>query len=396
MKLTVETSALPYPDTRPFEIVERKGRGHPDTLADALAEHFSVALGRYYQDKFGQILHHNVDKVLLLGGDARPRFGGGEVIKPIEVFLAGRAMVSFKGVEVPVAELAVESCREVFRRTFHCLDAKSHVKIHCLVRPGSEDLVDLFERERRTGIWHANDSSIGVGYAPLSSLERQVIELDRALDRPEFRRQYPTYGEDTKILATRSRGGTEFALACALCDRYVSSLDDYAQKKSELVELLRRVTPRDANIILNAADAPDRGSIYLTVTGTSAESGDDGQTGRGNRANGLITPGRPMTMEAVAGKNAVSHAGKLYNLVARAIAESVILEIPEIKAAECYLVSRIGRPVKEPQLAHVRIAPPPGAGAADFAIPIEGIVQRQLGGLDKLRQDLLDEALVIF
>lgn len=397
MKLVVDISALPVPGTQPFEIVERKGSGHPDTLADALAEHFSVALSRYYLDRFGQILHHNVDKVLVLGGEARAKFGGGEVTKPIEVFFAGRATLNFKGVPVPVEALAVESCREVFRRTFHTLDPERHVKIHCLVRPGSEDLVELFERERRGGVWYANDSSIGVGFAPLSHLERQVLAIDRALCNQSSRLQLPAYGEDIKILATRRRGKTEIALACAFCDRYVSGIADYIQKKSELASFVAHAASAEALIgAVNAADAPERGSIYLTVTGTSAESGDDGQTGRGNRANGLITPGRPMTMEAVAGKNSVSHAGKLYNLVARAVAEAVILEIPEIRAAECYLVSRIGQPVKEPQLAHVRVTTHAGAGPADYALRIEGILQRQLAELDRLRQLLLDEALAIF
>jgi S-adenosylmethionine synthetase len=397
MKLTVDTSALPSPGTTPFEIVERKGIGHPDTLADALAEHFSVALSRYYLDRFGHILHHNVDKVLVLGGEARPKFGGGEVVKPIEVFIAGRATLSFKGVQVPVETLAIESSRDVFRQIFHTLDPIRHVKVHCLVRPGSEDLVELFERERSSGVWHANDSSIGVGFAPLSHLERQVLAIDRSLSDPSRRLQHPAYGEDTKLLAIRRHGKTEITVACAFCDRYVSSIADYSQKKAELAALFAPAAGPDTTIdAINAADAPERGSIYLTVTGTSAESGDDGQTGRGNRANGLITPGRPMTMEAVAGKNSVSHAGKLYNLVARAVAEAVILEMPEIRAAECYLVSRIGQPVREPRLAHVRVTPPPGAGVADYALRIEGIVQRHLGELDRLRQKLLDEALMIF
>lgn len=396
MKLVVDTSALPLPGTQPFEIVERKGLGHPDTLADALAEHFSVALSRFYLDRFGHILHHNVDKVLVLGGEARPEFGGGKVTRPIEVFFAGRATTTFKGVPVPVETLAVESSRQVFRRIFHTLDPERHVKVHCLVRPGSGDLVELFERERRNAVWLANDSSIGVGFAPLSPLERHVLEIDRALSQLALRNTHPAFGEDTKFLALRGHGKVEITVACAFCDRYVSGLDDYVKKKTELQSIVGHVAGSAVAVAVNAADAPERGSIYLTVTGTSAESGDDGQTGRGNRANGLITPGRPMTMEAVAGKNPVSHVGKIYNLVARAVAEAVILEIPEIRAAECYLVSRIGQSVKEPQLAHVRVTTHAGAGPADYALPIEGIVQRQFGDLDRLRQKLLDESLVIF
>ena len=87
--MSIEISPLdsPSPATLPIEIVERKGVGHPDTICDALAETLSVALSRFYLDRFGAILHHNVDKALLWGGAARPRFGGGEVLQPIELYL---------------------------------------------------------------------------------------------------------------------------------------------------------------------------------------------------------------------------------------------------------------------------------------------------------------------
>ena len=95
--------------------------------------------------------------------------------------------------------------------------------------------------------------------------------------------------------------------------------------------------------------------------------------GRGNRINGLITPCRPMTLEAPAGKNPVSHVGKLYNVAARGIAEAIVSEIPEIDAAECYLSSRIGQQVGEPHFVELRLA----AGAqppAAFRKRVEPIV----------------------
>src|SRR5256714_9041159 len=38
------------------EIVERKGIGHPDSIADGLAETVSVALCKMYKERFGRIL----------------------------------------------------------------------------------------------------------------------------------------------------------------------------------------------------------------------------------------------------------------------------------------------------------------------------------------------------
>jgi len=395
--LRVDTTALPHPEAQAFEIVERKGLGHPDTLADALAEEFSMALSRYYRDRFGRVLHHNVDKVLVLGGESQPRFGGGVVTRPIEIFFAGRATAAFKGVTVPVETLAIEASRHVLRRTFHALDLDRHVKVHCLARPGSPDLVDLFDRQMREGKWLANDSSIGTGFAPLSRLEKLVLDVDRQLAHPATRALTPAYGEDTKLLAVRQHGETTLTVACAMCDRYLSHAADYAAKKNALAALVASTAGISGDAVtVNAADAPEAGSFYLTVTGTSAEAGDDGQTGRGNRGNGLITPGRPMTLEALAGKNSFSHAGKLYNIVAQHVAEAVILEIPEIRAAECYLVSCIGRPLTEPQLAQVRILTHAGAGPADYTLAIEGIVARHLAELDRLSDQLISGALTIF
>jgi S-adenosylmethionine synthetase len=259
-----------------------------------------------------------------------------------------------------------------------------------LVRPGSEDLVDLFLRQQHTGVWRANDSSIGVGYAPMSSLEWRVLEIDRLLTSPEVRRDHPAYGEDTKLLAVRHGEETNVTVACAFCDRHVGDLGSYLGQKSELKALVAQSGDGRIEVRVNAADDPGKGSIYLTVTGTSAEAGDDGQAGRGNRLNGLITPGRPMTMESVAGKNPVSHVGKIYNYAAKAIAETIVRQVPDAAAAECYLASQIGAPVAEPRLAHVRLATRDGRPVAELHREVEPIVHQELARLDTLWQSLLD------
>ena len=67
---------------------------------------------------------------------------------------------------------------------------------------------------------------------------------------------------------------------------------------------------------INTRDDAARQELYLTAIGSSIESGDEGVVGRGNRANGLISMLRPMSVEGVSGKNPVYHVGKLYNLAA--------------------------------------------------------------------------------
>jgi len=272
-------SSIPTPYYgRPVEIVERKGIGHPDTICDALAEELSRTLCQYYLDNFGLILHHNVDKALLWGGTSQPKFGGGEIISPIEIFLAGRATSEYKGVSVPVEELVEQSCTNWLRSNFHVLDAEQHVKLHSLIRPGSSDLVELYLRQEATGIALANDTSCGVGYAPLSEMERMVLQVERTLNSVEIKAAYPETGEDIKVMAIRRHEDIELTVSCAFVDRYIADADDYVQKKLQLARLVEKtaetVSDRNIDVIVNAADDLNTSSLFLTVTGTSAESGE--------------------------------------------------------------------------------------------------------------------------
>lgn len=396
MTFQIATSQSPDPAARPFEIVERKGLGHPDTICDALAERLSAALCRFWRERVGRILHHNVDKVLLCGGAAQPRFGGGKVTAPIEIIFGGRATRQFKGINTPIEALAHEVTRDFIRQHFHILDPECHVKVRCLIRPSSHDLVELFQRHSPGDAPLANDSSIGVGFAPLSAVEENVLAIDRTLHSPEIRRRNPAFGEDTKLLAVRRSSAVAFTVACAFCDRHVSDLADYLAQKAALAAIVTRTAGEGASTTVNAADDPSTGSVYLTVTGTSAEGGDDGEAGRGNRANGLITPCRPMSIEGVAGKNPVSHTGKVYNLTATAIAQHIVDVIPNAVAAECYLVSRIGKPITDPEFAHVRVATRNGQPLGDVDAAIAEIVRADLGKISALEATLLQNSLAIF
>lgn len=394
--MRIAVSRLPGagPDRHAIEIVERKGLGHPDTICDGLAEAVSLALCRAYRERFGAILHHNVDKVLLRGGEARPAFGGGELISPIEIYLAGRATRSVKGAELPIEELSVDACRGWLRQHLPALDAARHVKLHILLRPGSQDLVDVFARQQRAGRVLANDTSCGVGYAPLNRLERTTYAVEQHLNSAAVKRDHPEIGSDIKIMGVRQGGDLRFTVAAALIGAHVVDIADYLDKKVQIVEMVRgiarEVTGRDAaGVEVNAADDPPR-SVYLTATGTSAEAGDDGEAGRGNRANGLITPYRPMTMESVAGKNPVNHVGKLYNLTAGLIAANLTSKVEGILAAQCLMVSEIGRPIEQPQIVDLQILPAPGMRLASLARHAEDIVRRHLTSVFRLVDDLID------
>jgi S-adenosylmethionine synthetase len=379
----------PSAATAPFEIVERKGVGHPDTICDALTEGLSHALCRFYIERFGLILHHNVDKALLWGGAARPAFGGGEVLEPIEIYIAGRATREARGVAVPVETLAIESSRAWLRANLPALDPERHVRIRTLIRPSSPDLVALFVRQRAAGAALANDTSVGVGFAPLDPLERAVLAVERRLNAPATRAAHPEIGPDVKVMGARAGESLRITVACAIVGRHVRDLPDYLAAKARVrgiaFDAAREVAGTWAiDVDVNTADGETADSIYLTVTGTSAEGGDDGQVGRGNRANGLITPYRPMSLEAVAGKNPVTHVGKLYNLVATRIAHAVVDAVPGVSEAHCYLLSQIGKPIDAPQVFDVKLRLADPDALASLRARIEAVAHDELAGIHGL------------
>ena len=392
-QISVTALAAPAPGAAAHEIAERKGRGHPDSICDALAENLSIGLARFYLERFGAILHHNVDKALLLGGAARPAFGGGELLEPIEITLAGRATRRYRGVTVPVDELAVELSREWLRGHLRNIDPVRDVRVVPRVRETSPDLAALFLRHGAGGVPLANDTSFGAGFAPLDRLERAVLAVEQRLGSTETGREFPEIGDDVKVLGVRSAERLELTVACAFVGRHVRDLGDYFAKK-ERVRLLAAAAAREAaggevEVEVNAADGDTAESVYLTVSGLSAEAGDDGQVGRGNRVNGLITPYRPMSLVAAAGKNPVSHTGKLYNLLAERIARELADALPSADEAYCYLLSRIGSPVNEPQLADVRLRlADPGMSDALRRGALK-IVRAQLRSAPELWRDVL-------
>lgn len=370
-------------DDDAVEVVERKGLGHPDTVCDALAEALSRNLCQAYRQRFGQILHHNVDKALLCGGRARASFGGGHVETPIHIYLAGRATARVGDLTVPVRDLAIDGSRDWLRRHMHALDAELHVVLHERIQPGSQDLQTLFARRDGRQITLANDTSIGVGHAPLTPLERLVLAVEKRINGRDRWRERPAWGEDVKVMATRQGQSVRLTIACALIARHLATIDDYLSQKVALARLAQDLAAQhgfpDCDVGVNMADDPSSGSVYLTVTGTSAESGDDGQVGRGNRVNGLITPGQPMSLEAAAGKNPVTHVGKIYNVVASRMAVALVATIAEVARSQCLLVSRIGAPVSRPAILQIKVATRGGEPIDALRRRIEEVAADQLG-----------------
>jgi len=356
LRVTLEPADLD-PERRPVEVVECKGIGHPDTLCDAAAEAFSQRLARAYVEATGRVLHHNVDKALLVAGRTESSFGGGRWLDPIEIILAGRATAAAGGVSFPLTEIGRESVGDALSAVRH-LDVSDprQVQIRVAVRPGEAELQQVFDKAAR-GPACSGDTSIGVGFAPYSRAEQLARTIDARLRRFAAEEPDSPVGEDTKVMVTRDGGAVQLTIAAAMVARHLIDASAYGRATEGLramaIEEAHAAGFERAEAFVNAADEPS-GSFYLTISGTSAECGDDGQVGRGNRLSGLITPMRPMTLEAYAGKNPATHVGKLLSVAASRAAERCAA-LDGVRAAECVLVSRIGAPVSEPQLAGLRL-----------------------------------------
>ncbi|MFH0737429.1 MAG: methionine adenosyltransferase [Candidatus Micrarchaeota archaeon] len=342
---------------REVEIVERKGLGHPDSLIDGIMEEISRELSKAYLAEFGKILHHNVDKGQICGGGTKVEFGGGMFTKPIYILLSGRATEKANGKTFPVHHIALEAAHKYLKHAVPNLNAEDDVEFESRISTGSSDLVDLFLRGPKIPL--SNDTSFGTGFAPFTDLERVVLESERHLNSPEYKKAHPEVGSDIKVMGCREKDKIRLTVACAFVSKHTPDISAYAKNKDrlrdDLIRLAAKFTKKQVDIFVNTADDVPNGSVYITLTGTSAEMGDDGSVGRGNRVNGLITPMRSMTMEAAAGKNPVNHVGKIYSVMASDIAASISKENPDIEDLAITLLSQIGKPIDQPKVASVSL-----------------------------------------
>jgi S-adenosylmethionine synthetase len=378
------------------EIVERKGIGHPDSVADGLSESVSRALCRMYLERYDRILHHNTDETQVVGGQSAPKFGGGAILEPIYILLVGRATTEVNGERLPYRTTALKAAYNYIKKNFEHLDPDWDVTLDCKIGQGSVDLRGLYETRKRL----SNDTSFGVSFAPLSETERLVLETEKYINGP-LKKKLPEVGKDVKVMACREKSTINLTVAAAMVsplvkdrDHYIGVVDDLRQAVSDFSA---KLCCRDVNVDVNTGDNYDKDIFYLTVSGLSMENGDDGSVGRGNRVNGLITPFRPMSMEASAGKNPVTHVGKIYNLlsyqIAQRIAEAGKGDIDEVRVR---ILAQIGKRIDMPQAASVQLIYADGVKPSKYAAEVRGIVDDHLENIDKITTQILNNELNVF
>jgi S-adenosylmethionine synthetase len=357
--ISVQEMTGPTPAELDIEIVERKGLGHPDTICDLVMERISQALSQAYLKHYGRILHHNCDKGLLVAGKVERCYGGGRLIEPMKLVIGDRATLVK---EFDVAELAVETARQWFHENLPEVDPVRHLLYQVELKGGSDELTGIFRADSVVAV--ANDTSAAVGYAPLTEAERMVLEAEQLLNGPRFKHEYPDSGKDVKVMGIREGDNLSLTVAMPLLDKYISNEAAYFQRKEQmsqaLTSQLRSRCDRlgDVTVKMNTLDRAGAGlsGMYLSVLGISAEDADSGEVGRGNQVNGIIALNRPRGSEAAAGKNPVSHVGKIYSVLTHVVAAQICKAIPGVRQAVVWLCSRIGAPVSQPQVAAVQVA----------------------------------------
>jgi S-adenosylmethionine synthetase len=395
-QITVEVlSGKPVSDHE-VEIVERKGVGHPDSICDAIMDRVSIELSKEYQKQFGTILHHNIDKAFLVAGDAEIKLGGGRITDPMRLIFGDRATYSLNGKSIPIDEIAISTAKRWIKEHLRFVDPDEHVIYDVQIKPGSPELVDIFSRT----VPGANDTSAAVGYAPLTETERLVLASENYMNSLAFKALFPEAGEDIKVMGFRRGKELDLTAAVAFVDRFVDSEDTYFRRKTQMHEAVEEFISGEVKTLgkvtlsLNTLDDRGRGlgGMYLSVTGTSAESGDSGQIGRGNKVNGVIALNRPMGTEAAAGKNPVSHVGKIYTVMTHQVAARIYQEVRGVREVYVWMLSQIGSPIDQPKVAAAQVILEKRARQSAATRKVREVLERELAGIATLTRQLSEGA----
>lgn len=377
--MIIESSHI-SPSQEEVEIVERKGLGHPDTICDAVMESVAVELAQAYLKTCGRVLHFNADKAMLVAGQVACRFGGGSVLAPMRLVMGDRATFEWKNKHIPVKDLAEQAAYKWFKRYLPRIKPLKHLECQVELRPASEELRSVAERPREVV---ANDTSATVGYAPLTPTERLVFQVEQFLNGPSFKKEFSDTGQDVKVLGVRTGRDLSITVAMPFLAPLIRTESEYFKRKAAAQRVLTAFVKRKGgagfspHVFLNVLDRPGAGEAgaYLTLLGTSAEAGDSGEVGRGNRVCGIISLRRPASAEAAAGKNPVAHVGKIYNVLAQVLAEDLHKKVQGLRDVTVSITSQIGKPISSPQVVVVEVALARGTTLAAVRPQIQREVQ---------------------
>lgn len=334
MNISIKDNMNIFVGDSDYELVERKGVGHPDTMCDSIAERASRNYSKYCLKEFGNPANHWFDKVMLIGGEADVDYGRGVIIKPYTIIFAGKVSYYVGKSKIPVDQILYQSVSEVLGEVLTGFVPEEHMRIiNKLVdyqgagrsngryRPESINELPSIENDKLV----SNDCNLLSGYAPLTTLEAVVLETERYINGKKFKLENPDTGWDVKLFGRRKLEKIELLVNMPFLAKDIFSLQQYFDRKEDVSNQIQAfINERfHINIELSMNATDKNGKPYLTALGSVADTGDVGVVGRGNRMNGLITPMRPMSIEAPAGKNPIDHTGKIYGVLVSDMAEKI-------------------------------------------------------------------------
>lgn len=341
----------------PVEIVERKGLGHPDTIADLVAEAFSNKYSKYCLEKFGIILNHWVDKATVAGAEATLDFGEAKINKPITVYLFGKVTAGIGKEKVPIGQIFRESVREIFLGIFRDEAILNNVRYVTNINAtvGTDHPSSFYypksplELRKLEMMQTANDTTYCCGYSNYTRVELLAIELENYVNSGEFKRKFPETGWDVKVLIVRIDKNLYITICVPFIARATPS-PEYYRKKLNVIRkdiFKKAISYYKSDNIKLSVNTKDRERFgYLTVFGSSLDKGDYGVVGRGNRQNGIISSNRGTSIEAPSGKNPVHHVGKLYHFISNGIAREIFKK--HGFEADVYIATMSGEPLNQP------------------------------------------------
>ncbi len=343
INISCNTSPNVDPAFNAFELVERKGMGHPDTITDGLAEQMSLDYADYCLQSFGAVLHHNLDKVYIQGGLVDQDFGRSRVVEPVTLFLGGRMSRRFAGEDIDTVSIQTRAIEKYLGRVLPHLAQIDGPQISVISRTtdyshnpywyNPRSLDDLPEVKQP----FSNDTAAMVGYWPLTATENITLALEgffydtdeRGLPCPRF----DFLGQDVKVMSIRNGDALDVTMCIPQIAHLTPSACVYKERIAQVTRDLRSyidpmadATGLDVALHVNTKDGHNAESYYMLSVGSCLEAGEEGMVGRGNKSRNLISSMRPNTMEAPHGKNPAYFNGKVHGYLAEKTAELVANE----------------------------------------------------------------------
>lgn len=399
-------------DNMQFEVVETKGKGHPDNICDTLAEKISSNYSKYCIKNYGMILRHMIDKLSILGGGSKVHFGKGEMTAPIKILINGRFTDRYKEEKIDYMNIVINTIKDYFKELFPLLDVEKYLVIvdntHHNEGPGvvyNNDGTTNNERKtffeaidekdilKHNNFQRCNDTSTTVSYYPMSKLEKTVLNIEKVLNSQEYKNNNPWVGNDIKVMGIKKEQKIEITSCVPLISLYVSDLNNYKNKikmiKVDIEKIIRKEFPNNELLIfLNTRDNYERNDLYLTAIGSAIESGDEGAVGRGNRSRGIIPFNRNFSMEAPCGKNPVYHTGKLFTAIGDNISKKIFERYDIENVVFC--TTKMGDSIIEPWNISIELN---SKVSEEIKIEIDNLVKEEINNHKTITNDLILEKL---